>query len=250
MVLIAAGLGEGEADVLLDRLADEFAGGRPEDVEALLRFVGRLLAEVRKEQTKTPGRAETVITGVIAGLAAMGLHEFLKSEAVGLKPVAVQPSEARARQIFVDMDGVLSDFDTGYDKWIRPRSPCEKRNHAADWAAVRRVPNFFFNLPPMSDMQQVWAYIARYRPVVLTGFPSAVPEAPGQKRAWASRYLSPQIEVCCCRAEDKCHYASLGDILIDDYERYRDRWIDKGGLWVTHRSAAETIYELRRLGID
>jgi hypothetical protein len=44
-------------------------------------------------------------------------------------------------------------------------------------------------------------------------------------------------------------HASPGDILIDDWEKYRDLWIAKGGVWITHRSAVETIVALNALGL-
>jgi hypothetical protein len=49
-------------------------------------------------------------------------------------------------------------------------------------------------------------------------------------------------------------YTSLhmqaGDILVDDWEKYRDLWIARGGRWVTHVTAEQTISQLRSLGIN
>ena len=102
----------------------------------------------------------------------------------------------------------------------------------------------------MADMQELWAYIERYRPVVLTGVPTSVPQAADNKRAWIRNHLGSHVEVRCCRSREKCLHSSPGDILIDDWEKYRALWIAKGGRWVTHYSAVETIRSLGALGID
>ena len=34
-----------------------------------------------------------------------------------------------------------------------------------------------------------------------------------------------------------------------DWEKYKSLWMDKGGVWITHRSAAETADELTLLGL-
>jgi hypothetical protein len=150
-------------------------------------------------------------------------------------------------QLFVDMDGVLADFDAGHEAAFGSRS--DKLTDNVDWAAVRAVPDFYLNLPPMPDMAELWAHIERHRPVVLTGVPSSVDDAPENKRAWARKHLGPHVEVRCCRSRDKCLHAAPGDILIDDWERYRRLWVAKGGRWITHRTAAETIRALIALGI-
>ena len=84
---------------------------------------------------------------------------------------------------------------------------------------------------------------------MLTGVSSAVEEAPENKRAWVRRHLGNDVEVRCCPSKDKCLHAEPGDILIDDWEKYRHLWIAQGGLWVLHQSAAKSIQELVSLGV-
>lgn len=151
-------------------------------------------------------------------------------------------------QLFVDMDGVLADFDSGHEAAFGIR-PC-KQNDDVDWQKVRAFAGFYEGLPPMPDMHDLWAYIERHRPIVLTGVPSSVEEAPVNKRAWVRKHLGAHVEVRCCRSKDKSLHAAPGDILIDDWEKYRHLWVAKGGRWVTHRSAAESIRELRALGVS
>ena len=150
-------------------------------------------------------------------------------------------------QLYVDMDGVLADFDQHHETVFGVRS--DKLADNVDWAAVRLVKDFYLNIPPMPDMTLLWSRIERYQPVVLTGVPSLIEEASENKRAWVRRHLGSHVEVQCCQSKEKCLHAAPGDVLIDDWEKYRELWIAKGGIWITHRSAAETIAALDALGI-
>ena len=150
-------------------------------------------------------------------------------------------------QLFVDMDGVLADFDQHHEADFGVRS--DKLADNVDWQAVREVKDFYLQIPPLADMSVLWARIERYEPVVLTGVPAAVAEAPENKRAWVRKHLGAQVEVLCCPARKKSEYASAGDILIDDWDKYRHLWVAKGGIWITHRSAGETIAALDALGV-
>jgi hypothetical protein len=83
----------------------------------------------------------------------------------------------------------------------------------------------------------------------LTGVPRSVEEAPGNKREWVKWHLGDHVEVRCCRSIEKCQHAKLGDVLIDDWKKYRQQWLDAGGRWITHRGAAATAGELSKLGL-
>jgi hypothetical protein len=150
-------------------------------------------------------------------------------------------------QLFVDMDGVLADFDAHHEAVLGVRS--DKLTDNVDWGRVRAVKDFYLGIPPMADMELLWERIERHRPIVLTGVPGEVAEAPDNKRAWVVRHLGDHVEVRCCRSKEKCLHASHGDVLIDDWEKYKSLWVGAGGVWITHRSAAETADELARLGL-
>lgn len=150
-------------------------------------------------------------------------------------------------QLFVDCDGVLADFDTHYENHFGIRACTTTDN--VDWDLVRVVKDFYLSIPPMPDMQALWDRIKRHRPIVLTGVPRAVPEATANKHEWVRRHIGEDIEVRCCRSREKCLHAAPGDVLIDDWEKYRNLWVDAGGRWITHRNAAATAEELTLLGL-
>lgn len=149
-------------------------------------------------------------------------------------------------QLYVDMDGVLADFDQHHENIFGFRSDKEIDN--VNWAAVSSVPHFYLHIPPMKDMNELWDAISSYNPIVLTGVPH-ISEAAGDKQAWGQTNLDPIPKIITCKSKEKCKYAKPGNILIDDWEKHKHLWIARGGLWITHTSAKNTIDELTNLGI-
>jgi hypothetical protein len=149
-------------------------------------------------------------------------------------------------QLFVDMDGVIADFAQHHQAVVGWRPDQEDD---VDWAVVREVEDFYLNIPPMADLQLLWDRIERYQPIVLTGVPEEIAEAPANKRAWVSKHLGPEVQVRCCQASEKWMHAQRGDILIDDSVKHRKRWVKAGGIWVTHRGAEGTAAILDLMGV-
>ncbi len=154
-------------------------------------------------------------------------------------------------QVFVDLDGVLADFDSHHHAvfGIMP----DKTNDNVDWAKVRSIPGFYADIPLMCDALRLWNFLKMYleKPaIVLTGIPKSVEEAAANKTAWVARHLGADVEVRCCRSSEKCTHAAPGDILIDDWTKYQHLWIAKGGRWITHISAELSIKQLRNISIE
>lgn len=143
------------------------------------------------------------------------------------------------------MDGVLADFDAGYEAAFGVRPDIAADN--VDWTLVRARQNFYRDLPPMPDFAELWAVIEPLHPTVLTGVPWSVKEAPFNKRQWAEKNLGSHIQVVTCLSKEKYRYCRAGDVLIDDWEKYKHLWIGAGGIWITHHSAVETISQVRSL---
>jgi hypothetical protein len=146
-------------------------------------------------------------------------------------------------QVFVDMDGVLADFDTGYANLFGPHGG--KDSDDVDWKKVRDTPGFYASLPPMPDFDMLWRALEPYHPIILTGVPLSVPEASENKRAWAVRHIGPDVRMICCKSRDKCLHGKPGDVLIDDWGKYKQRWVDMGGYWITHSTAVQSIRTLQ-----
>ena len=53
----------------------------------------------------------------------------------------------------------------------------------------------------------------------------------------------------CCLAKEKYNDAAPGDVLIDDWEKYKGLWVSAGGRWITHASATDTAQQLTEMGL-
>jgi hypothetical protein len=82
-------------------------------------------------------------------------------------------------------------------------------------------------------------------PIILTGLPGGN-WAAGQKVRWGAQHF-PSTKIITTLARNKRDHAKPGDVLVDDQVRHRDRWKDVGGIFIHHRSAADTIEKTARL---
>lgn len=151
-------------------------------------------------------------------------------------------------QVYLDCDGVLADFDSGAAK-IFGMSPLdfERRFGLAEfWRALSASPDFFGSLEPLPDAVELYDAVRHLNPVILTGLPRGN-WAEAQKRRWAARHF-PGVEVITTRAALKREHCNPGDALVDDRDKYRHLWESAGGIFIHHRSAADSIEQLRRCG--
>ena len=128
--------------------------------------------------------------------------------------------------IYCDMDGVLV-HQTGRDGFdVMP------------WAA---------------DGKDLWEYIKSLNPTVLSQLsPDIYLRGALQKRVWCSRELGVMVPLIVVRAwyyeTAKFEYSEPGAVLIDDpLEQHRPAWVERGGVFIHHRSAKSTIARLEAL---
>lgn len=156
--------------------------------------------------------------------------------------------------IHVDLDGVLADFELRFLQLTRLRV-----HHITDdemWYIIQdydaRGGQWFYDLPVMSGAYELWGYIARYQPKILTATGRAEESAAEQKRRWVQKHfgVSPQDIVTVRKSEMKAQYATPGSILIDDnLDRSIAHWTQAGGIGIHHVNTAMTIAELQHLGL-
>ena len=158
-----------------------------------------------------------------------------------------------SRQLFVDLDGVLADFDRHYRDLfgIDPRRVRHTKDRAEldlFWDRIRQHGDFFSGMPMMRGARRLWTYCREMHPnpIILTGVPHSIPGVEAQKRAWVARHLTPRVEVICCPSRDKCLHARPGDVLIDDLATFRDRWEAAGGIFLLFEGRVDaTVREAR-----
>jgi len=122
----------------------------------------------------------------------------------------------------------------------------------------QHIVDFYNSLDPLPDYMDLWNYIAKHDPVILTGMPHGN-WADKQKRKWVAREINPHVKVITCMSRDKVNAALdhmgttnlNGAILIDDRPKEENvkSWKDADGVWVTHTSAENTIAQLKKMGI-
>ncbi|HYD99929.1 MAG TPA: hypothetical protein VEH84_11145 [Alphaproteobacteria bacterium] len=154
-------------------------------------------------------------------------------------------AEAGSWRLFLDLDGVLADFDRGV-KAVTGRRP-EAMPVKAMWAALAKSPDFFNTLHFMEDAEVLWEFCRPHRPTILTGLPLGT-WAPEQKRRWVARMLGEDVPIITCMARDKHRHGGPGCVLVDDREKTREAWEAAGGIFIHHRGAAGSIAALKALG--
>lgn len=155
-----------------------------------------------------------------------------------------------ARRIFLDLDGVLADFDGHYERCFGARPDRSRPDPPGFWENISRRGTFFLDLSPMPDAMNLWqgcvAMAGQARLTILTGIPrrATYRQAEAHKRAWVARHIGPDAPVICCLSEHKWRHGAPGDILVDDWERYRHLWEEMGGVFVHHTATAASLARL------
>ena len=152
------------------------------------------------------------------------------------------------RQIYLDCDGVLADFDRGAEKILGAPPGAFEARHGPGlfWKKLARADAFFDSLDPLPDAFELYEAVRHKKPIILTGLPGGNWAAP-QKRRWAARHF-PGVEVIATRAALKREHCHPGDVLVDDRDKHRHLWVEAGGVFVHHKDARSSIAELRALG--
>lgn len=149
--------------------------------------------------------------------------------------------------IYCDLDGVLVDFDKGY-KDLTGKSPKEVNNDTEFWEPISKAgASFWIRLKWMPDGHTLWDYISKYHPILLSA-PSREESSKIGKRVWKKNNL-PNAKMILTPAKFKQKYSGENRILIDDRVDNIEQWRDRGGIGILHTSAADTIKQLKELGL-
>lgn len=157
--------------------------------------------------------------------------------------------------IFLDMDGVLSNFDD----YVNRALGIEKDKHVPltdeQWAKLPS--NIFGILDPMPEAKQLIEYLEPYDNVqILTAIPpdNAVPSARYDKLMWMKNtfnFAPWKINVV-YRNEKQLYATDINiaspNVLIDDVQQNISEWRDKGGAGILHTNIDTTLEELSKLG--
>ena len=175
-------------------------------------------------------------------------------------------AETRDYKIFVDLDGVLADFEAGVNaamskvyggKHIHNENEYlnSSKYRSRMWKGLsdyqkKHGGQFWEDLPLMQDAKQLWNYVSKYPVEILSATGNPQYGAGEQKHRWVAKNIDPNVKVNLTRkSAEKAQMAAPNHILIDDKSKSIDPWIQAGGIGILHRSAARTIAELKKLGL-
>ena len=149
--------------------------------------------------------------------------------------------------LFLDCDGVLADFDAGARQLLgMPPADFEARHGRGEfWKRLARQGNFYGDLEEMPDAQELFLAVKHLKPTILTGLPLGTWAAP-QKERWAARHF-PGVPIITTMARQKHLHMERGDVLVDDRQNHRHLWENAGGIFVHHKSAADSITQLAEI---
>ena len=161
----------------------------------------------------------------------------------------LQEQEDPKYKIYVDMDGVLVDFDGGYEKLTGMTTrEADEKGPEFFWKPISKAgAKWWITLNWMPDGKQLWDYVKKYNPELLSA-PSREEASKMGKRIWVKREL-PGAKLILRSADKKQEFASPTSILIDDREKNIEQWEAAGGIGILHTDTASTIKKLKELGL-
>ncbi len=153
-------------------------------------------------------------------------------------------------KLYCDLDGVLVNFTGGYEKLTGQNIEGKFINNEAFWKPISDAKEHFWaELEWCHDGRDLWDYIQKYKPIILSA-PSREVSSQIGKDMWLSRHI-PEItssQRYYVPRWEKMKYAYSKAILIDDMSNTIEEWINKGGIGILHTSTSNTIKQLEDLG--
>jgi len=144
--------------------------------------------------------------------------------------------------LYLDMDGVLCNFDKAYRSYDPDKSDRKKFRQAVMEYKI------FETLEKMPDTQELLNHVSRLHGVdvqILTSVGTydkvQGDAAKSQKMKWLDKNNIPYVPNFSRNKEEKSNWATPSSILIDDSAGCVAPFIAKGGHAILHKHASETI---------
>jgi len=149
------------------------------------------------------------------------------------------------RQIYLDLDGVMADFDRHFLELFGMES--KDLDDPTLWKKINGYGKFFLELPLCPGAMDFFETIRARNPIVLTACPKTNYQVAAiQKREWVREHLGTDIQVLpVLGGKNKVLFMhKKGDILIDDFEKNCIPWREHGGEAIVHRNFEYTRKQL------
>jgi len=141
--------------------------------------------------------------------------------------------------IYIDMDGVVADFDTLAREIVKGSNfdTVNERWPNDSWNQIKSHPHFYRAIPKMPQADAMMRLAERFRDelgwdlYMLTAIPrmNDIPDCFWDKIEWMREYYPNIIVRFGPYSEDKQHHCRPGDILVDDRTINCGQWRSSGG---------------------
>lgn len=147
--------------------------------------------------------------------------------------------------VYVDMDGVLADFDTGYERLFGHAPMGESKT---DPNVIKLVGTDFFNTLPKYDsadalIQLVLEHAGQYS-IATAPLRGDNKNSGHWKRQWLAQHLSPAPEQIKVNGQKEVYAVSkegVPNVLIDDKPKNIQRWRDAGGIGIEYYAPRDDL---------
>jgi len=165
-------------------------------------------------------------------------------------PVFENEEKVMDYKIYLDMDGVLVDFDQQFKDLtgMMPREFEAKHGSTGFWEAIDKAGvGFWRGMSWMPGGEALYNRASQFDHELLSS-PSRSELSKIGKRLWR-RDKTPSTKLTLSRSYLKKNYAAPNHILIDDREDNIQQWRDAGGIGILYTSANQVNTELDKLGL-
>ena len=164
----------------------------------------------------------------------------------------IENKDKKVRQLFIDMDGVLADFESGLSEVLGHKV---RLSDVADVYNDRKrevtSKHLFRRLKPLPDAWKLvdWALNSGIHTEILTAAGTVNRTIViKDKIDWIEEYCTDHwIIIPTFKGSQKAAFAHSKAVLIDDRQRNIDTWVEAGGIGILHTTADETIKQLNEI---
>ncbi len=155
--------------------------------------------------------------------------------------------ESSNYQLYVDMDGVLVDWDKMAKSILGMSADEFQTKYGAPkmWAILnRKGVAFWSDMDWMPDGKKLWTFLAPYKPIILSK-PTRDKNSRIGKKIWIEKHIGKGTPYILER--EKAKYADKSSILIDDQLENIYPWKRAGGIGILHKNTNDTIGRLKNI---
>ncbi|MCI4436114.1 MAG: hypothetical protein JHC33_04805 [Ignisphaera sp.] len=142
---------------------------------------------------------------------------------------------SKIKKIYIDMDGVLADFD----KWKEEHAKTHPKiltDKSEFWREAAKVDHLYLHLDPMPEASMLLEYLHSLDiPLaILTALPkrTSIPDAEKDKRVWNRKFAGNLEFNVGPYSTQKQRFSGEGLVLIDDKMQNITEWKQRGGIGI------------------